>query len=227
MAGVCAMTLTRVVRVVLVVALIAAVMGPVGAQERGSFAALGNNSVIAIGDPGGDPVSTSITLSQSTFESADSVVIAREDVFADSLSSGALQGRSRPLLLTNGQRLSPAVAAEIGRLQAGEAIVLGGEAAVSTGVAGELSSLGLSVQRAAGPNRIETAVAVASAFFPAPGGAILARAFGDSADETRAFVDSMAVGGLAADLGIPILLTDSRTLGSSVQNYLAGLGGPL
>lgn len=55
----------------------------------------------------------------------------------------------------------------------------------------------------------------------------MARAFGDSADETRAFVDSIASGGLAADLGIPILLTDTQDLAASVEEYLAGLNGPL
>lgn len=67
------MKLTRVSRLVVSMALIAAVMGPASAQEADSFDALGNNSVIAIGDPGGDPVATSITLSQSTFDSADSL----------------------------------------------------------------------------------------------------------------------------------------------------------
>lgn len=145
-----------------------------------------------------------LALSERTFGGADEVLIARDDVFADALASGALQG-DRPLLLTGSTALSDGVGGEIQRLGASGAVLLGGDAALSPTVEEDLGELGLTVRRLQGASRVETAVAAAE---DAEGAstALLVRAF-ERDEATQAFADSLAVGGWAAASGAAVLLT--------------------
>ncbi len=153
--------------------------------------------------------------------SAATVLLGRADLFADALSSGGLQGAlEAPLLLTPGDALHPAVLTELQRLGAQRVVLLGGTAALSAGVADELASAGLQVERVDGLTRLETAVAVARRGFSAPTTIVLARAFGDAEDPTRAFADSLGAGALAAALPAPLLLSTGEALSPQVAAYL-------
>ncbi|CAN5235429.1 hypothetical protein BH23ACT9_BH23ACT9_35580 [soil metagenome] len=168
-----------------------------------------------------DAVETSVVLSELTFpDGADRVLIGREDAFPDNLASGVLQGDS-PLLLTDSAQLDPRIAAEIARLGATEAVVLGGEAAISDAVADELA-LTTSVSRLAGPTRIETSVAVAETVTSAT--AILARSTATDADATAEFADALGAGGWAAASGYPVLLTQSDVLTPTTADHLSSAG---
>lgn len=177
---------------------------------------------IAVGLGDASNVDVTVELSRATFpdEGADVVLIGRSDVFADSLASGVLQDEGPLLLVPTEGPVPAAVMAEIERLGAGQAVVLGGEAAVSTAVADELTSAGLEVDRVSGPSRIETAVAVAGRAAGATT-AILARAGGVEGNPTSGFADTLAAGGWAAATGWPVLLTQSDVLTTSTREYLA------
>ena len=150
------------------------------------------------------------------------VLLGRDDVFADSLASGAMQG-NRPLLLTNSQTLSAEANAELNRLRPSIVNILGGPSAVSTAVENDLKSKGYQTRRFSGPTRLETAIDIARRALPAATSAILAAAFTpDPADETRAFADSIAAGGWAADRAFPVLLTENDRLSTVTKNYLRG-----
>ena len=168
--------------------------------------------VIEVGDPQSDTVDVAIAYSQLTFAdgSAERVLIGRDDLFADSLPSGRLQGTDTPLLLTSPDSLADDVADEIARLGAIAATILGGEAAISPAVAAALADLGLDVARVAGASRIQTAVEAALAGGPADT-AILARAF-PTTEPTQAFADALAAGAWAARADWPVLLTATDTL---------------
>lgn len=118
----------------------------------------------ADGDDARTSAQVALSLSQSLPDgSASEVVIARDDAFADALTSGVLQAAA-PLLLVPPQGPVPdAVLHEIARLGATRATILGGGAAVSGEAEGQLAGTGLSTTRHAGPDRIATAVAVADA----------------------------------------------------------------
>ena len=164
---------------------------------------------------GEDPVSSAIAWSQLSFAdgSAPTVIIARDDEFADALGSGAVQGHLQaPLLLTPTATLSPETAAEIDRLGASSAVILGGELAVAPGVVTELEALGLTTERIGGPTRIETAVLIVQRFFPSTTDVALARAFGTDTDPTQAFADSLVTGPFSAATNIPSLLTSTEFL---------------
>lgn len=165
-----------------------------------------------------------VALSQATFPGpVDTVVIGRDDVFADSLASGVLQDSS-PLLLVPPHGPIPAdVQAELDRLHPSRAIVLGGEAAISPDVEAALTDLGIAVERRAGPTRFQTAVAIAAVDAAGARTALLARAFAadDAVDPTQAFADALAGGGYSAEETWPVLLTHTDELPQPTRDHLA------
>jgi putative cell wall-binding protein len=110
---------------------------------------------------------TAVAVSQSQFPargSAQAVVLARADVFADALAGGPLAAAKRaPLLLTSSGSLDEVTKAEITRVlpAGGTVYVLGGTSALSDAVASAITGLGDVVQRVAGADRFATAVAIA------------------------------------------------------------------
>lgn len=170
-----------------------------------------------------DTVGAAIAWSKHSWPdgSAGTVILGRSDVFADSLSSGALQGAlDAPLLLTPPNSLAGAVRAELERLGAARVVLLGGNQAVSPAVADRLRSEGYRVSRVAGDNRYETATAIADQFLAHARTALIARGTGDAQDPTRAWVDSLAAGAVAARTGQPLLLSATEGLSRDTQAYL-------
>ena len=168
-------------------------------------------------------VAAAVSWSKAAFATvATEVLLGRDDLFADSLASGAMQG-SRPLLLTNSQTLSPETNTELTRLRPTVVNIMGGPSAVSTAVEEDLKSKGYTVRRFSGPTRLETAIDIARRALPAATTAIVAAAFGpEGGDPTRAFADSIAAGGWAADRVMPVLLTETGHLSVATKNYLRG-----
>lgn len=110
--------------------------------------------------------STAAAVSAETFEAPAPVVyIATGADFPDALAAGAAAvADSGPVLLTAQDRLPDAVASELDRLDPERIVVLGGTRAVSTGVEETLRTYA-PVERLAGANRFDTAVAVAQRTF--------------------------------------------------------------
>ena len=159
-----------------------------------------------------------------TYDRPHTVLLGRDDVFADSLASGGAQGiLGAPLLVTPPDALDPRVRAELLRLLPRRVLVLGGTTAIGPAVVDALVADGFIVQRLAGGSRIETAVAVAASVTTAPTVAVLTRAFpaaGGSA--SQAFADALAAGGLAATIGAPLLLTAGDVLSGPTADHLRG-----
>jgi putative cell wall-binding protein len=191
---------------------------------------------------GSNRVRTAIAESEATWggpphtstdgPTANTVILARADDFADALGGGPMAAMlGGPLLLTSKDALNPEVLAEIRRVlyfdghNVPVVHVLGGPAAVSTAVTDALTAASFQVVRHAGSNRFETAVAIAQAL-PDNGGVVLATG--------RNFPDGLSAGALAAQLGAPVLLTDGAVVPPATANYLAAhpysqklaIGGP-
>lgn len=153
------------------------------------------------------------------------MLLGRDDVFADSLSSGGAQGAlDAPLLLTGSEALDPRVADELERLGANSVVLLGGTEALSEQVETDLAAEGYATSRLEGATRLETAIDVATTVFPNATQAVLARAFGtpDAGDTTQEFADSLAGGAYAAEVEVPVLLSETEALSDSTEAYLAG-----
>ncbi|HUG83302.1 MAG TPA: cell wall-binding repeat-containing protein [Euzebya sp.] len=173
--------------------------------------------------PGEDPDATevSVRLSELTHADSDLVFLGTTADFADSMSSAVLQSQGPLLLVEDGLPLSPRVLSELARLDARQVVLLGGESVLGGDVEAEIQRLGYATQRLAGATRIETAIAVARTV-PATT-AILVRGFGD-ADPTRAWVDSVTAGALAAQAGLPILFTEQDVLTGATRQYITEAG---
>jgi plastocyanin len=159
-------------------------------------------------------------------DGAPTALLGRDDVFADSLASGMVQGlEDAPLLLTPSGALDERVEAELARLGTTRVVVLGGTGAVSQEVEDRLVELGITVERVEGETRIETAIDVAQTFRPDATEAFLVRSdAAPGADPTQAFADSLVVGGIAARELLPVLLSQTDQLSASTRAHLESSG---
>src|SRR5688500_16442929 len=112
---------------------------------------------------GTDNVSTAVDWSDLHGGTAETVVLARDDSFADSLAGGALAGAlGGRFLVTPTRSLDERVVDELESLEAVRVLIVGGTAAVSEAVKADLEARGYETERIAGEDRIATAVAVAN-----------------------------------------------------------------
>ncbi len=107
---------------------------------------------------GPDRYATAIAIAGEVFPSgATTAVVATGEGFPDALSASALAGAvDAPLLLTPSGRLEQRLLDTLAGLGVTDVYVVGGTAAVSTGVASGLASAGLNVTRIAGTDRYAT-----------------------------------------------------------------------
>ena len=169
-------------------------------------------------------VETSVKVSESSFpqpDSADTVVIATGTNYPDALAGGPLARRlDAPLLLTDPTALSPATAAEIQRLGAVHAILLGGPGALSGQVESDVRGLGLTTERIAGRDRFETAGLIADRV---PSTTVYVTE-GANADPNRGWPDAVAVSGLASFELRPIILVTRTTFPTASRDAMTRLG---
>jgi len=110
---------------------------------------------------GDDRIGTAVEASRAGGPAAVAM-LASDDAFPDATSATALAARyDAPVLLTDGEELSPAAAEEIDRIGAQIVVILGGTAAVSEAVEEELRADGLDIERRDGADRYETAASIA------------------------------------------------------------------
>lgn len=171
---------------------------------------------------GKDRYDTAVKVSQDRFPSnasASGVVLTRGDVFADGLSGAPFAAsKNAAVLLTKPTSLPSNVLTEIQRVVAPGATVwiLGGQAAVSQGIADQLSSLGFTVERIEGADRYATAAAVAGKM-PVPTEVFIANG--------TSFADPLAASAVASMKQVPILLAKKSSLPAEVTAYLTANPG--
>jgi len=173
---------------------------------------------------GSDRIGTAIAVSKERFRSGSSanVVIASGYSFPDALSGSTLAGAlGAPMLLTKPTALPAEVRAEIERLGASDAYILGGTGAVSGAVENSLKSfLGSNgVHRIAGAERTETAAKIAvaaNAMRPVAKVAFVANAYN--------YPDALSASPMAAYNVAPVLLTQPKSLVWATRQAIADLG---
>ena len=171
---------------------------------------------------GADRFETSAEVSFATWDdgTVETVVIASGLSEVDGLSAAALAGQvNGPVLLVPPAGPLPDVTvAELDRLGALNAIIVGGEAAVSPAVQAELAGLGLAVRRLGGANRYATASLVAKDIGTAAGtsGGLQTAFLATGAT----FADALAASAPAFAGVHPILLTGGTTLNATTRDVL-------
>jgi len=170
---------------------------------------------------GDDRIATSVEIAKelAAVKKSDTVIITTGYNYADALSaSSAAAKNGTPILYVDGQgALAAPVKDFITASGAKNAVILGGEAAVSAAVEAELKDLGLSVDRAAGADRLETSVAIAKKFADAYTGDVVALATAFN------FPDALAGGVYAAQISAPVILVDNACANADAALYIAGL----
>lgn len=167
---------------------------------------------------GPNAVETALAVSRATVAdaSADALVVARLDVFADALVGAPLAGAGGgPVLLTDPADVPDSVVREARRVlrPSGAVYLMGGPAALAPGVEARFLAAGMRVHRVAGRDRFETAAHAATVLNPAPSQVLLASG--------EHFADALSAGVPAAVHRLPIVLTMRDALPPATGVYLA------
>lgn len=181
---------------------------------------------------------TAVALSQATFpdRSVGTVVIATGYNYPDALAGAPLaHAFGSPILLVERDDVPDAVMAEIERLGAYRAIILGSSSVVSDAVKTQLEAIttgggggplpaagpgSFTVERIAGDDRYHTARLIAERLRAEKGHA-LGTAFIATGDN---YPDALAGAGIAAYVGAPILLTRKDSLPPHTSEALTAVG---
>lgn len=173
---------------------------------------------------GEDRYATSADISASTFDTADTVVIATGRNYPDALAAAPLAYEvGAPVLLVNAGTLPEAIAREIDRLGATRAYVVGGTSAIPDTILGQLNTAGIAsgnIKRIAGATRYETARLIAEELRALVGHS-LPKAYIATGEK---FPDALAAGGLAAREGAPVLLVRASGVPDATDAALDACG---
>lgn len=161
---------------------------------------------------GADRINTAVEVSKKYYKSADTVIIANSEKFADSLSASALsKALKAPILLVKKDQLDSVVAQEIKRLGAKNVVVIGGEQSVDK-AKNSLSKY--NVQTIAGSDRYETSAKIAQEIIKRTGTTQAVIASGET------FADALTVAPLANKNNMPILLVQPNNIPKATQEVL-------
>lgn len=174
---------------------------------------------------GPDRIATAAAVSAATFPApTDTVVIASATSYPDALAGAPLAGSlDAPVLLSGSQQLTGPTAAEVRRLDARRAFLLGGTGVLGDDVEAELLAAGVEeVIRLGGADRFETAGRVADVLMEGASDAVYV-VEGVDADPSRGWPDAVSVSGLAAFEHNPVLLVDTDLLPRATRDRLRSL----
>ena len=161
---------------------------------------------------GADRIQTSVEVSKKYYKSADTVIVANYEQFADSLSASALSKQLKaPILLVQKDQLDSVVAQEIKRLGAKNVIVIGGEKSIDKT---KISLSQYNVRTIAGANRYETSAKIAQEVIKLTGTKKAVIASGE------VFADALTVAPLANKNNMPILLVQQDRVPEEAKEVL-------
>ncbi|MFR2844237.1 MAG: cell wall-binding repeat-containing protein [Finegoldia magna] len=161
---------------------------------------------------GADRIQTAVEVSKKYYNSADTVIVANYEKFADSLSASALsKALKAPILLVQKDQLDSVVAQEIKRLGAKNVIVIGGEQSIDK-TKNSLSQY--NIQTIAGSDRYETSAKIAQEIIKRTGTKQAVIASGET------FADALTVAPLANKHNMPILLVQQNNIPKATQEVL-------
>ena len=177
---------------------------------------------------GDDRYETAAAVAEQAFPAgSDVAIVASGERFPDALAGSYLAGRfgsGAPILLTAPDELPAATAEALDALEATTIYVLGGTGAVSDAVKTALEEGDRTVERIAGDDRYDTAAAIAT--FAADGAAEPGQVGGANTvivASGEGFADALAVGPLAFQGNLPIVLTPPGALDAAARTAIEEL----
>jgi putative cell wall-binding protein len=169
---------------------------------------------------------TARLIGEDSFSSPDEVLIARGDLFADSLSGSFVAGNlDAPLLLTESRRLTPDTRDSLDRLNPDRVLLLGGTNAIAQATEDAITAQGFSVERISGFDRFATAREAATFSGTTVGTRQGGQHTGRAAIVARGdrFADALVAGSVSYASRFPLLLTTSNTLHPDARAGLQSL----
>lgn len=164
---------------------------------------------------GSDRYETAIAISQEAYSKAKTVIVANGLNFPDALGAVSLSSSLKaPIIFANSDVIDSKAKAEVLRLGAKKAIIVGGRESVSSNYFESLENLGLSVKRISGDNRIETALKVSKELNSIKKINKVILVNYDS------FADALSAGALSGSKNFPIIYTDVNNIDGKVTEFL-------
>lgn len=156
---------------------------------------------------------TAVAISKEKWANgSDTIVLVTGMDYPDALSATPLAAKhNAPILLTENKKLPQSVKAEIKRLSASNAIIVGGNGAVSKEIEIELKAMGVATRRIDGKDRYNTAINIAKEIGTENG---IAVAYGLN------YADALSIAPVAGKLSMPIILTPSNYMNKDVKNFI-------
>jgi SpoIID/LytB domain protein len=168
---------------------------------------------------GADRYATSVAVARALPASTTAVIVSGlDDHLIDGVAAAPLAGALGAPVLLVGSGLGSTVRAELVARGVRSAVVVGGPGSVPDAVVTSLQGLGISVSRAAGADRYETAAAVARRMPRAPVAALVA------AGDTASLADALAGAAVGAASGRPVLLTRGTVVPEATLAAVRDLG---
>ncbi|SHJ46551.1 cell wall-binding repeat-containing protein [Clostridium magnum] len=156
---------------------------------------------------------TGAKIVQEGWTTSDYAVIASGEGFADALCAAPLAKKyNAPILLTGKNSLDSNTEIQLLTLKVKNVFIVGGPGVVSDNIKSRLESMGIATTRIYGQNRFETSLQVAKNLENASG-VVVTNGFG--------FADALSIAPVAAQKGMPILLTDKDDLSSPIKEFLS------
>lgn len=161
-----------------------------------------------------DRYETSNKIATLGWQSAETVIIAPGVNYPDALCAAPLATKyDAPILLAQNIALSNqgSLVNTIKGLSAKKAIIVGGTTVLSSEFENQIKGLGIQVERIGGSDRFQTSV-------------LIAERLGNKGEVAVAYgmgyADALSISSVAAQKGIPILLTNKSQLLSPVDSYI-------
>ncbi|MFL0198810.1 cell wall-binding repeat-containing protein [Clostridium sp. WILCCON 0269] len=168
---------------------------------------------------GSDRYETSVAISTAGWVHSNTVIIASGLNYPDALSASALaKVKDAPILLTDTDALEPSIIAEIKRLNATQAIIIGGTGIIGTGIEEQLTGLGISITRIGGTDRYDTSEKVAE-IVGVKNGIIVSSALN--------FPDALSIAPIAGIMAMPILISPEHSLNENIAAFIKGKSIPV
>lgn len=192
------------------------ILGGAGAISASVEKDLQNNGLQVSRISGNDRYDTAANIALTASENSSQAFLASGRVFADALSiSSYAAAKGIPLLLTDKTTIPAATLDALRKLGVSEITLIGGESAISSSAAGQLSQAGYTVKRLSGSDRFQTNIAILNSLDYSKQKIYVATGM--------AFPDALAGSVLAAKDNNPILLVDrdeNKVLNSPTASFL-------
>lgn len=166
---------------------------------------------------GKDRIETSVKIAQEGWkDTADTALIVRADDYADALCAAPLAKKyDAPIFLSSKNGLSTSVLDELKNLKVKKVFIIGGTGVLSQNIEKDLSNIGIkNVERISGKDRYETSLNVAKQIGEVHS-IVIASGNG--------YADALSIAPIAAQKGMPILLSKKDKLPENIKDYIDGL----